>query len=424
MLFNLEVEKAMIGCLILGKKEYALKLNESDFTQESLRQILKAVQELDKKNKPVDIVTVADALPHITGIYEILVNLTDVVATIENAEYYFQTVKEYAAKRTFERAANEIISKVRNSTGKTAAEIKADILQLVDVPVFEQKKNSFEFKQILNNTLMSIDEEYHNKQDNRYMTGFHDLDKLTAGLHPEEMTIIAARPGVGKTTMAINMIVNLAHKGIKCLLVSREMSGRQLMKRFIANYTPIDGHKLRLAKYLTDEDFAKIENATYEMMEWPVYINDEIATIQEIRAYARELKVKDELEVLFVDYLQLCRSSNRHETRRQEIEEISRGFKEISMELGIPVVVLSQLSRDSARAHREPELHDLRESGSLEQDADNVIFLHIPKDTGTTQDIYDIQAILAKQRNGPTGYVYLRYYKKTSRLCNVAMERK
>ena len=422
MIFNLEVEKAMIGCLLLGKKEYALKLNETDFTQESLRQILKAVQELDKKNKPVDIIAVADMLPHVTGIYEILASLTDVVATTENAEYYFQTVKEYAAKRAFERAANEIISKTRNSVGKTAAELKADILQLVDIPVFEQKKSSFEFKHILNDTLTSIDEEYRNKQDNRYMTGFHDLDKLTAGLHPEEMTIIAARPGVGKTTMAINMIVNLAHKGIKCLLVSREMSGRQLMKRFIANYTPIDGHKLRLAKYLADEDFAKIGNATYEMMEWPVYINDEIATIQEIRAYARELKAKDEFEVLFVDYLQLCRSSNRHETRRLEIEEISRGFKEISMELGIPVVVLSQLSRDNARTHREPELHDLRESGSLEQDADNVIFLHIPKDTDTTQDIYDIQVILAKQRNGPTGYVYLRYYKKTFRLCNIAYQ--
>jgi replicative DNA helicase len=268
-----------------------------------------------------------------------------------------------------------------------------------------------------------MEQEYRSKEDSKYLTGFHDMDKLTAGLHPEELTIIAARPGVGKTAFALNLISNMAAKGIKSVFISREMSQIQLTKRLIANITPIDGNKLRICKLLTDEDWAKIGDAAGEIGDWDLIINDELATVQEIRTYCRELKNKGKLDMLVVDYLQLCRSSGKHESRRQEIEEISRQFKEMSMEFEVPVIVLSQLSRDNAKNGRVPELHDLRESGSIEQDADNVIFLHVPKDTDQTQDIFDLQVIIGKQRNGPTGYIFLKYFKKTFKLCNIERQK-
>jgi len=415
MIFNTEIEKAMIGCMLLGKTEYVNKLTEIDFSVACYQEALQAMRDLYNTKKAIDIISVADELPRITNIFNILSAATNDVPTEENAGYYYRTLKEYSARRNVSKAAHTIIEMAERYEYDNVASFKSDIMKLVDIPINDFQKKSFKFQDIINDTLQNIEDEYNKTDENRLMTGFYDLDKLTAGLHPEELTIIAARPGVGKTVMGVNLIINLSRKGNKCLLVSREMSANQLMKRFIANYTPIDGQKLRLCKTLSGTDFQQLAHAAGEMGEWPIIINDELSTVQEIRAYCRDEKP----DVLVVDYLQLCRSAGKIESRRQEIEEISRQFKEISMEFSIPVIVLSQLTRENAKTGRPPELHDLRESGSIEQDADNVIFLHIPKDTNETQDIYDLQVIVAKQRNGPTGYIYLRHYKKTFRLYNI-----
>jgi replicative DNA helicase len=420
MIFNLTIEKAMIGCLLLGKTEYISKLSEIDFSQSSYKAILNTIKTMEAERKPIDVVSVSEEIPNITNILNMLVDTVDSIPSAENAEHYYKTLKEYSARRLLEKAAHEILENVNKYSYSSISECKAEVMKLVDIPVMDSKKASFRFGDILNDTLGQMETEYNNKADSKLLTDFYDLDKITAGLHPEEMTILAARPGVGKTMCAINMIINLAKKGVKCCLISREMSSGQLMKRMIANTTPIDGQKLRICKVLTTDDWQKIGNTIPGMYSWPIYINDELSTVQEIRSYARELKQKNEIDALFVDYLQLCRSSNRTESRRQEVEEVSRGFKEISMELGIPVVVLSQLSRDSAKNNRSPELHDLRESGSIEQDADVVIFLHVPKDTDETQDSYPLQVIVGKQRQGPVGYVNLMYYKKTFKLVNMS----
>lgn len=417
MIFNLEFEKSIIGCLLLGKTEYLHLLDESDFSQESLRMVLQAMKELDRNNCPIDVISVSDKLPNVTNILIFLTECTNIIPTLENTEYYFESVKNYSAKRKMQKAAYSILEKVE--THIDIATLKAEALKSVDIPIKSGKGKKHDFKTILSDTLTKIDEDARKQNDNRLMTGFWDLDRLTAGLHNEELTIIAARPGKGKTAFTINIIKNLAAKGVKCALVSREMSSEQITTRFIASSVPIDSNKLRIPKSLSESDNLKIANSFDKMCSWPIEINDEVGTLQEIRAYARELKSKDKLDALFIDYLQLCRSANKTEGRRQEVEELSRGFKELSMELQIPVIVLSQLSRSPAAENKPPELHHLRESGSIEQDADIVIFLHTPPNEDENSNVLKTQVIVAKQRNGATGYINLLWYKNTFNYKNI-----
>lgn len=303
------------------------------------------------------------------------------------------------------------------SEHENAIDIKSDALQAIsEIEAKEADTKHFDIESIIVDTMNCIENDYKADDDGNLFTGLHDLDKITAGLHKEELTIVGARPGVGKTAYALQVMINMARKGNHCLFVSREMSTVQIAKRILSNISAVDGHKLRLCKTLLDDDWVKLGQAAGEISSLPVEINDRISTIQEIRAYCRTLKEKNKLDVLFVDYLGLLKTMKRCESRRQEIEDISRQLKEISMEFEIPVVALCQLNRDSAKSSKEPELHDLRESGSIEQDADNVILLHVPADTDETADSFDIKVIIAKQRNGATGGIYLRYVRKIFRL--------
>lgn len=411
MIFNLEVEQSVIGCIILGKKELLPRLKEEDFSQQTFKKILEVCKKLDRQNKSIDPLTVSQEL-QFNNSFEMLISIADKVPTVQNAESYMAVLKEYSFYRSMEKAGHYIIDRVQKMDDVKSC--KADIMKAVDISILEQTKKAA-FVDLLNDALEDMENNIN--EDNRLNTGFYELDKFTAGLHPEEMTIIAARPGIGKTAFVLNLIANLCGKGVNCLLISREMSGVQLTKRIISKIAPIDGHKLRYCKLMTDKEWKVIGDTCRELNEWPLIINDELATVEEIRAYARELKQKGQLDMLAVDYLTLCRSALKHEGRRQEVEHISRQFKEIAMELQIPVVVLSQLSREAAKAG-EPELHHLRETGAVEQDADNVIFLHVPKDTDENAVIFDIKVILAKQRNGPTGFITLGYNKKTFTFMN------
>jgi replicative DNA helicase len=181
----------------------------------------------------------------------------------------------------------------------------------------------------------------------------------------------------------------------------------------------VDGQKLRLCKSLKDEDWSKIASNTGLISKLPIEINDTISTVQEIRAYCRELRNRNALDVLIIDYLQLMRTLKKCESRRVEVDDISRQLKEMSLEFHIPIIALSQLSRESVE-YSEPELHHLKESGSLEQDADNVFFLHVPKDTDEFAESFDLKIIIGKQRNGATGFIFLRYFRKTFRFYNIA----
>lgn len=414
---NQDIEKSVLGCLMMEKQDYVIKLSELDFMGEVNRAIYKAIRELYDNKSVIDIITVSDAM-NIDNSIGIVTDLNSYVASPENIEYYIGKLKTYTMRREVIKAALKAREMAESDKFDSAVELKNDVLQAFDIEVCDNSKADNSLKAAMLKALYDIEKKYNTKQEDKLFTGFYDLDKLIAGLHPEELTIIAARPGVGKTAFAIQIMLNMAKKGNKCLFVSREMSQMQIAKRILSNLAVVDGQKLRFCKYLTDEDWEKIGITTCEIFELPIELNDKLATIQEIRAYCRELRNKGNLDLLIVDYLQLCRSLKKTENRRQEIEDISRQLKEISLEFSIPVIALSQLSRESVKS-KEPELNHLRESGSIEQDADNVFFLHVPDGTDETQDYFDIKVLVSKQRNGPTGYIYLRYYRRTFKLCNM-----
>jgi replicative DNA helicase len=415
---NPEIEKSVLGCLLMGKRDYILKLSVNDFINESHQKIFKTVYGLYMQNAAIDEITVSDAL-NIDNALETVINLESYVATPENVTHYINTLKTYTMRREIIKASIKAREIAESDKYEGASELKSDVLQAFDIEVHTTNKADNSLSAIIPAVMTDIDNKYNATDEDRLFTGFYDLDRITAGLHPEELTIVAARPGVGKTAYAIQMMLNMAKKGCKSLFVSREMSQMQIAKRILSNIAVVDGQKLRFCKSLTDTDWQKLSSSLDDLGRMAIELNDKLASIQEIRAYCRELKNKNALDVLIVDYLQLCRSSKKAESRRQEIEEISRQLKEISLEFSIPVIALSQLSREGSKAGREPELHDLRESGSIEQDADNVIFLHVPKDTDETAGSFDIKVIVAKQRNGPTGYIYLRYFRNTFKLCNL-----
>lgn len=418
---NTDIEKSVLGCLVLGKQDYVIKLSELDFYNQMNLLIFKAIKHLFEQKKEIDVITLSDELkPQLDNSLDIVSELESFVTTTENISHYISVLKEYTLRREIVKSADKAKDIALNKTYDNPIEMKSDVLQLFDIEIYNKKKTDSSLYAVIMRVMQDIEDKYNAKAEDRLFTGFYDLDRLTAGLHPEELTIIAARPGVGKTAFALQMMIQMAKKGIQCLFVSREMSEMQLAKRILANIATIDGQKLRLCKSLTDSDWEKIGIAVAnEICQLPIELNDRLSNIQEIRAYCRELKISGKLGLLLVDYLQLCKSLKKVDNRTQEVADISRQLKEISLEFGIPVIALSQLTRDNVRSGREPELYDLKESGALEQDADNVIFLHVPDGTDETQESFEIKVIVGKQRNGATGYIFLKYYRRTFKLCNV-----
>jgi replicative DNA helicase len=413
---SIELEKSVLGCLLLGKLDYIIKLSENDFLNEATKHIYNTMRHMYDKKQVIDPISVSDAI-HIDNPLEYITNIITGTASPENISYYLERLKTYTIRRDALKAVEKVRTMALEGNIDSLAEFKSDIQQLFDFKI-DSKREDNRLSEIMLDVFSDIESKYNAKDEDKLFTGFYDLDKITAGLHPEELTLIAARPGVGKTAFALQLMINISRKGCKCLFVSREMSNIQIAKRVLANLAVVDGHKLRFCKSLTDTDWEKMADALIEINELPVEINDSLSSVQEIRAYCRELKNNDKIDLLIVDYLQLCKSLKKTENRRQEVEDISRQLKEMTLEFAIPIIALSQLSRESVSAG-EPELHHLRESGSLEQDADNVIFLHVPKDTDETAEAFDIKVIVAKQRNGPVGYIFLKYFRRTFKLCNI-----
>jgi replicative DNA helicase len=367
------------------------------------------------EKKPIDIITVSDALKgkH-TDPLNYITGLSNVPASYQNIKHYIEQLKNYTARRQAIRAAQEIIESVNDMT---AEEIRAVALSKFDFKNMEDEKKT-DIASVMDNVMDDIETKYNAEKEDELFTGFYDIDRFTAGLHPGEMTIVAARTAVGKTAFSIQLMLNLARKNVNSTYISREMSSVQLGKRILANTAKIDSHKLRLCKTIEDKDWESIKSVISTIKSWNIEINDEISTIQELVTFCREKKVKSGLDLLIVDYIGLIRTLKKCGTREQEVADVSRQLKEISLELNIPVITLCQLNRDSV-GDKEPGLHHLRESGSLEQDADNVIFLHVPPDTDKTADYYDVDILISKQRNGSEGKCKLRFYRRSMRFDNI-----
>ena len=259
------------------------------------------------------------------------------------------------------------------------------------------------------NTVSALEENYNNKNDYSLYTGLMDLDNKICGLHNQELTIIGARPGVGKTTFALQIATKIAEKGKNVTIISLEMSDIQIIQKILATKTKVNSYKMRMGT-IEDDDWEKIAKASTEISKLPINLITKATTIQAIETIARKLKNRNKLDLLIIDYIQLIKNKGKFNNREQEVADITRTLKLLSLDLKIPIIGICQLNRNATR--QEPSLADLRESGAIEQDADNVIFLYQEKEQ--EDSIVDITVKIAKQRAGEVGKVYMKFNKPNS----------
>lgn len=429
---NIEAEQAVLGAILL-EKDALFKVIEfltpEDFYRSAHQRIFRAMQEVSESGEPVDLITITADLQNKKILEEVggvsyLTDLANSVPTAANIEYYAKIVEEKAILRRLIKVATEIAS-----TGYSESEEISHIIGNAEKKIIElsQKRINDGFvpiKDVLMETMDRI-EFLHNKKGGitGIPSGFTDLDRMTSGFQKSDLIIIAARPSVGKTAFALNVAQNVAARAKETVAIfSLEMSAQQLVQRMIASEGNIDGHKLRTG-LMEENDWQKLTMAMSTLSEAPIYIDDTPGiNVYDIRAKARRLKAEKGLGLILIDYLQLIHGRGKSDNRQQEISEISRQLKGIARELEVPVIALSQLSRAvEQRQDKRPMLSDIRESGSIEQDADIVAFLY--RDDYYNQESEKqniIEIIIAKQRNGPVGKVELVFLKNFNKFVNYA----
>lgn len=422
---NIEAEQAVLGAIFL--EEQALitaseRLTPDDFYRTSHQRIYEVMLALNERREPVDLVTVTAELNDRKWLEEVggvnyLSDLASSVPTAANVDYYSKIVEEKALLRRLIRVATNIAAE-----GYTSGEDVDAILDEAEKTILEvsQQKNSANFipiKDVLIETYDKIEKLHKQKGEITGLpSGFSDLDRMTAGFQRSDLIIVAARPSVGKTAFALNIAQNVAKEtGVNVAIFSLEMGAQQLVQRMLCAEGNIDAQKMRTGK-LDPEDWEKLTMAMGALSKTGIYIDDTPGIkVSEIRAKARRLKQEKGLGMIVIDYLQLIQGTGRSgENRQQEVSEISRTLKAIARELDVPVIALSQLSRSvESRQDKRPMMSDIRESGSIEQDADIVAFLYrddyYNKESETKNTI---EIIIAKQRNGPVGTVELAFLKE------------
>lgn len=417
---SLEAEQAILGSLLIDR-DVLLKLESilspDDFYDQGNKLIYEVILDLSRKGVPVDIVTLSNELKgrdltEKVGGIDYIIQLASNVPTTANFEYYANIIKDKSVRRKLLKVGNTILGLDFN--GQVSAEELLDKAEslIFDLSESNRPLNFYHVRELLPDCFERIEAAYRKKSGmSGVRSGFDHLDELTAGFQNGDLIIIAARPSVGKTSFALNLATNIAlNESIPVAIFSLEMSKEQVVERMICAHAGIDLKSLRTGIFL-DEAWEKISSSISVFYNTPIYIDDTPdISVLEVRSKARRLLAEKGTFVLILDYLQLMHSDERVENRVQEISKISRQLKNLAKELKIPVIVLSQLSREiEKRQDKKPLLSDLRESGAIEQDADVVMFLHKPKEESDDNDI--ITLYLAKQRNGPTGKVDLSFEK-------------
>ena len=431
---NIEAEQAVIGGMLIEKEaisKVAEFLKADDFYREAHRLIFEAMLELFNKNEAVDLVTVTevlrknDKLEAVGGIAYIT-SLANSVPTAANINYHGKIVEEKALLRGLINSATHIAS-----MGYEDTEAVADIIDKAEKMILEvsERKMSGDvvpIKSIIFDAFGKIEQLYASKGGiTGLATGFKDLDKITSGLQPSDLILVAARPSMGKTAFTLNIASHVAIREKKAVaFFSLEMSKEQLVQRMLCSEATIDSQRLRIGE-LEERDWTKLISAADRLSSAPIYIDDTPGiTVMEMRSKARRLKIEHDLQLIIIDYLQLMQGSSNKggDNRQQEISEISRSLKALARELNLPVIALSQLSRSvESRQIKKPMLSDLRESGSLEQDADIVSFLYREdyyNPETENKNITDI--IIAKHRNGPVDTVQLFFHKQFTKFCDLS----
>jgi replicative DNA helicase len=428
---NLEAERACLGSMLLDREaiEVALDvLSDEDFYSEQHRIIYKALLELYGRSTPVDIVTLTDYLrgsgdvDRVGGIGYVS-SLLDEVPTSANIEYYAKIVEQKSLLRKLIRASSNVIS-LSYSSESDAYEIVDEAEKLIfDVTERKGVRGYFSMNEVIKDSITAIEKLFH-RGDNYtgIPSGFKELDDLTSGFQKSEFIVIAARPSVGKTALALNIAQNVAiAQGLTVAVFSLEMSKEALTQRMLCSEARIDSQRLRKG-LLRTEEWGPLTTAAGKLSEANIFIDETpgISDMQ-LRAKARRMQARHGLDLVIVDYLQLMTSIRKKEGRTQEISEISRSLKALARELNIPVVALSQLSRavETRGRDKRPILSDLRESGAIEQDADVVIFLYRDELYNPHTDKEGLaEIIIQKQRNGPTGTIELKFFKEFTRFEN------
>lgn len=429
---NIEAEKSVLGSMLIDEEAIGTAievLDEAWFYNDVHSQIYKAVVDLYQARKNVDLITLSDKLKsdglleHVGGV-TYLSSIIDFVPTSANVEHYAQIVKEKGVLRRLIKNATTIISDSYGSN-RNVAELVDNAERLIfEVADLKQSQKSVHIKELIKESIENLDRLYQRKEHiTGIATNFTQFDNMTSGLQKSDLIILAGRPSMGKSALAVSIAENIGinlKKGVA--IFSLEMSKEQLVQRMLCSQARVDAHKVR-SGFLSPSDWPKLTAAAGKLSASNIFIDDTPAiSVLELRAKARRLKANHEIDIIVLDYLQLMRSAVKSDNRQQEISEISRSLKALARELTVPIIALSQLSRavESRQDHR-PQLSDLRESGAIEQDADLVILLMREEYYSPTEENKGVaDVIIAKQRNGPVGTVKLAFVKEYMRFENLA----
>jgi replicative DNA helicase len=443
---NLEAEQSTLGSMMIDRE--ALEkgvdiLRTEDFYRSAHSTVFDALVSLAERNEPVDLVTVQEELRKqgkLDGVggTEYLMALIDTVPTAANVEYYAKIVEQKAMLRKLVDAGGQIVSWAHTATEE--AESVVDQAERLIFQISQRKMGEYftPLRKLAQAAYERLEIQYQQQLEvSGLRTGFDELDKITAGLQTSDFIIVAARPSMGKTAFCLDIARSVAVKTkVPVAIFSLEMSKEQLTLRLVSSESRVDAHRMRTGK-LKDDDWLKLAEGTGRLYSAPIFIDDSTGTSPlQMRAKCRRLKAETGLSLIIVDYLQLMQSSKRTENRVQEIGDIARGLKNLAREMNVPVIALSQLSRAvEQRENKRPMLSDLRESGSIEAEADLVMFLYresyykqkaIVMDGADAVDINadpsdgDIaEVIIGKQRNGPTGTIKLSFLQQYASFANL-----
>ena len=427
---NLEAERCVLGAIVLDNFHLHAVLEKGlkpeEFFLDQHRRLFKAMVELDESHTPIDPVTLTDYLIRqgeleAVGGNAYVATIGDGVPRVMNVDHYARIVKEKSLLRGLIHQAQAIQQQAFD------AEEEADtILDSAESSIFQLAEERVRAgfigaRELVQQNIGRLEEIFkEGKRITGLSTGYAQLDNLTSGLQPSELIILAARPSMGKTSLALNLVENVAirreEKTAPVAVFSLEMSKESLLQRLLASEAHVDSHKFRTG-HLGRDDWARMTRALGRISEAPLWVDDAgSSSVIEIGAKARRLKRDKGLSLVIVDYLQLISARGRFNSRNEEVSSMTRGLKGLAKELKVPVIVLSQLTRAPERDERRPQLADLRDSGAIEQDADVVIFIHRPniyKHDQTPEERAEAEIIIAKQRNGPTdkiGFVFLSQF--------------
>ncbi len=429
---DIAAEQSVLGAMLLSKDAIAdvvEVLREGDFYRPAHQVIYAAILDLYGRGEPADAVTIAAELTKGGDIGRVggapyLHTLVSMVPTAANANYYGRIVREQAVLRRLVEAGTRIVSMGYTGTGDVDEMVDRAQAEVYDVTDRRTSEDYAPLSALMGDALNEI-EAISNRGGEMVgvPTGFNDLDQLTNGLHPGQLIIVAARPAIGKSTLGVDIAraASIRH-GLASVIFSLEMSRNEIVMRLLSAEAQVPLHHMRSGT-MSDADWSKLAGKMGVVSEAPLFIDDSPnMTLMEIRAKCRRLKQRHDLRLVVVDYLQLMTSGKRVESRQQEVSEFSRSLKLLAKELGVPVIAISQLNRGpEQRTDKKPMLSDLRESGSLEQDADMVILLH-------REDAYERESprageadfIVAKHRNGPTATVTVAFQGHYSRFVDMA----